>query len=50
MDLIVTLSINDTEHNDTHQKSKELNFIMLSVDYAKFCFAECHYAECCGSQ
>ncbi len=47
IDLIVTLSIKDTQNNDT---TKTLGVIILSVVVLgvafSYCSAECHYAEC----
>ena len=44
--LFVTLSINDTQHNKI---ATILSVFMLSVVIYSYCYAECHYAECCGA-
>jgi hypothetical protein len=42
IDLIVTLSVKDMQHNATWHK--HLCAIMLSVVF--YCYVECHYAYC----
>jgi hypothetical protein len=45
IDLIVTLSIKNIEHNNTHHVHfVMLSNIMLSIAFF-YCYAECRYAE-----
>ncbi len=47
MVLIVSLSIKDTQHNDTQSRHSAiwLSVAMLNATFC-YCYAECHYAEC----
>jgi hypothetical protein len=40
------LSVNDDQHDDTQQNSKECYYAECPVFY---CYAECRYTECRGA-
>ncbi len=52
MDLSMTLSIKDAQHDDT-RLSKECHnseYPYAECSYAECRYAKCHYAECCYAE